>query len=222
MFATNQHNCSFLETHHDHSSLESVRRAAVGSKVAIDSIVVARKPLERAISAAYMPRGGRYVNLVHDLARANNVTAAFTRLLKTYPKGFTQKYGYEPNHMARQLAGTLSFCSETEPTRLAELEANKSALLELAAANLLTYSHVLLYDRLNEIPDYLACAYGCKRTAVSVPAERTHSGRPTRNATVPQPLLELFEDSDDLDKELYAQAEAQHSSHRCAATRGFR
>ena len=156
--------CSFVETHHDHTLLQHARAAAhavaragrspdrqrthhaavaavrgavpeEGTAQRITSFVVLRLPIERTLSAWYMPRAGRTGALANSMALAGgagsagrhvtgdaahqrgaeNATAAqVARIAGAFDvrkSTYGQKYGYEPDHMSRQLGGVLEVCS---------------------------------------------------------------------------------------------------------------
>lgn len=220
-FARGHANCSYVETHHDHSSVEAMARAASDGDVKLDSIVLKRMPMNRSLSAAWMPRGGRFGSLVEHHWQAkdgfkhgDNLTSAMAIVIKKWPIDFWQKYGYETNHLARQLAGALTYCSELQGNALRELQNNRSALLSRAIAALRTYTHVLLYEHIKDIPAYISCAYGCKN--VTVPTTRYYSAPRALNVAVPPAWLEYLNAQNDLDIQLYELAADLYRKQRCA------
>lgn len=158
-WATGGEACSFVETHHDHTLLQHARAAAhavaragrspdrqrthqlrrampdEGTAQRITSFVVLRLPVERTLSAWYMPRAGRTGALANSMALAgragsagrhatgdaahhrgaeNASAAQVARIAGAFDvrkSTYGQKYGYEPDHVSRQLGGVLEVCS---------------------------------------------------------------------------------------------------------------
>ena len=74
-------------------------------------------------------------------------------------------------------------CSTRADADRRSLASNRTDLLAAALAHLATYTHVLIYEDLANLPKYLAAAFGCHN--VSVPSRVYFSGRPRGPRSAP-------------------------------------
>ena len=75
------------------------------------------------------------------------------------------------------LAGILESCSMLPEDVRSAMATNDTLLLEHATRHMHSYDHVLIYEELSALPEYLRCTFGCN---VSVPTHSTQVGFATR------------------------------------------
>lgn len=91
------------------------------------------------------------------------------------------------------------------------MQGDRSELLSRATAALSTYTHVLLYEHIEDIPSYLSCAYGC----TNVTGATQYYNPRNHNVPVPPEWPEYFRVQNYMDAQLYDAAKNLYYKQTC-------